>query len=122
MSGPDRGPHRRLDRKLDAITAGRYTPGDFIIADAKDADMAFGLTSAGPAGPGGPGRYRTRGEFLDDMRALVAQGELAIMLTSASNGKRLARDGSLGDSDITLAVRGMTAFPRGLQPFLVTER
>jgi hypothetical protein len=77
MSGPDRGPHCRLDRKLDAITAGRYTPGDFIIADAKDADMAFGLTSAGPAGPGGPGRYRTRGEFLDDMRALVAQGELA---------------------------------------------
>jgi len=96
MSGPDRGLHRRLDRKLDAITAGRYTPGDFIIADAKDTDMAFGLTSAGPAGPGGPGRYRTRGEFLDDMRALVAQGELAIMLTSASNGKRLARDGSLG--------------------------
>ena len=41
---------RRLDRKLDAITAGRYTPGDFVIADAKDADMAFGLTSAGPAG------------------------------------------------------------------------
>ena len=43
--------------------------------------MAFGLTSAGPAArPGqparpGPRRYRTRGEFLDDMRALVAQGE-----------------------------------------------
>ena len=37
---------RRLDRKLGAITAGRYTPGDFVIADAKDADMAFGLTSA----------------------------------------------------------------------------
>ncbi|HMI24732.1 MAG TPA: hypothetical protein VK594_09625, partial [Streptosporangiaceae bacterium] len=69
---------RRLDRKLGAITAGRYTPGDFVIADAKDADMAFGLTSAGPAGGSGPARtggsalYRTRGEFLDDMRALVA--------------------------------------------------
>ena len=37
---------RRLDRKLGAITAGRYTPGDFVLADAKDADMAFGLTSA----------------------------------------------------------------------------
>ena len=92
---------RRLDRKLGAITAGRYTPGDFVLADAKDADMAFGLTSAGPAGSG---RYRTRGEFLDDMRALVAQGELDIMLTSAANGERLARDGSLGD--MTLAVRG----------------
>ena len=95
---------RRLDRKLGAITAGRYTPGDFVIADAKDADMAFGLTSAGPARTAGSGRYRTRGEFLDDMRALVAQGELDIMLTSAANGERLARDGSLGD--MTLAVRG----------------
>src|SRR6266436_588982 len=98
---------RRLDRKLGAITAGRYTPDDFVIADAKDADMAFGLTSAGPAGGVGgaaSGRYRTRGEFLDDMRALVAQGVLDIMLTSAANGERLARDGSLGD--MTLAVRG----------------
>src|SRR6266576_5372626 len=95
---------RRLARKLSAITAGRYTPGDFVIADAKDADMAFGLTSAGPAPTAGAGRYRTRGEFVDDMRALVAQGELDIMLTSAANGERLARDGSLGD--MTLAVRG----------------
>ena len=107
MPDPTRGT-RRLDRKLSAIMAGRYTPGDFVIADAKDADMAFGLTSAGPSRAGlagaGPARYRTRGDFLDDMRALVAQGELDIMLTSASNGERLAQDDSLGD--MTLAVRG----------------
>ena len=42
------GPLRRLDRKLSSIAAGRYTPDDFVIADAKDADMAFGLTCAGP--------------------------------------------------------------------------
>jgi hypothetical protein len=58
MSMPDpagaaRSPHRRLDRKLDTITAGGYTPGDFVLADAKDADMAFGLTSAGRAGQAG---------------------------------------------------------------------
>src|SRR5262245_48650042 len=101
MPVPDpAGGVRRLDRKLDAITAGRYSPDDFVIADAKDADMAFGLTAAGPAGPG---RYRTRGEFLDDMRALVRQGELDIVLTSASNGERLAQHGALGD--VTLAVR-----------------
>jgi hypothetical protein len=111
MSDPSRSP-RRLDRKLDAITAGRYTPGDFVLADAKDADMAFGLTSAGPSGPSraggaaGAGPYRTRGDFLDDMRALVAQGELDIMLTSASNGERMAQDGALVASDMTLAVRG----------------
>ena len=56
MSMPDpAGSARRLDRKLDAITAGRYTPGDFVLADAKDADMAFGLTSAGRPGRPGPG-------------------------------------------------------------------
>ena len=38
------------------------------------------------------------------MRAVVAQGELDILLTSASNGERLAADGSLGGA-ITLAVR-----------------
>jgi hypothetical protein len=98
-------PVRRLDRKLGNIAAGRYTPDDFVIADAKDADMAFGLTCAGPVtgGPAGPGRYRTRTEYLDAMEALVAQDELDIVLTSASNGERLAQGGSLGD--MTLAIR-----------------
>jgi hypothetical protein len=38
------------------------------------------------------------------MRDVVAQGNLDILLTSASNGERLAADGSL-DDDVTLAVR-----------------
>lgn len=87
---------RRLDRKLDAILAGRFTPDDFIIADAKDADMAFGVTA--------PWRGRTRADYLEDMRALVAADALDILLTSASNGERLAADGSL-DDEVTLAVR-----------------
>ena len=110
MSSPaedplSQGPVRRLDRKLSSIAGGRYTPDDFVIADAKDADMAFGLTCAGPAaGSGdGPARFQTRGDYLAAMRALVAQGELDILLTSASNGQRLAREGSL--RDITLAIR-----------------
>lgn len=106
---------RRLDRKLEAIRAGRYRPDDFIIADAKDADMAFGVQAAGlrpgsgdPAAPAptdtAPGRYRTRPEYLQAMRELVVQGELDIMLTSAANGQQLATEGSL-DPDLTLAVR-----------------
>ena len=94
---------RDLDRKLATIAAGRYTPDDFVIADAKDADMAFGVAAPGPA-PGSPGRYRTRAAYVDAMRAQIAQGQLDIVLTSASNGERLAGDGSLGD-DVTLAVR-----------------
>jgi hypothetical protein len=108
VTGPH-GPVRRLDRKLSSIAAGRYTPDDFVIADAKDADMAFGLTCAGPvieasaAAAAAPGRYRTRGDYLAAMRAVVAQDELDIVLTSAANGQRLAGEGSLGD--VTLAIR-----------------
>ncbi|MGI9137272.1 MAG: hypothetical protein ACR2JS_09495 [Candidatus Nanopelagicales bacterium] len=106
---------RRLDRKLASILAGTYTADDFIIADAKDADMAFGVQAPGVV-PGDPGQFKTRSAYLDDMRALVQQGELDILLTSASNGERLSGDGSLDDS-ITLAVRGNDTtdiwFPRG---------
>jgi hypothetical protein len=100
---------RRLDRKLSTILAGRYGPDDFVIADAKDADMAFGVTAPGPrpgapAGTTGPGRYRTRDAYLDAMRSVIAHGAVDVILTSASNGERLAADGSL-DDDVTLAVR-----------------
>ncbi len=103
------GPNRRLDRKLRRTLAGEYTPDDFVIADAKDADMAFGVTAAGPAtrtaDPGaGPGRHGTRAGYLEAMRSIVIQGEVDIMLASASNGERLAADWP--DDDITLAVRG----------------
>lgn len=99
---PD-GTARRLDRKLGNVAAGRYTPGDFVIADAKDADMAFGVAAAGPVTGAPAGRHRTRAEYLGAMRALVAQGELDILLASASNGERLAEEGSLEDT--TLAIR-----------------
>ena len=102
---------RDLDRKLAALAEGRYTPDDFVIADAKDADMSRGVLAAGPIGAddaedeaSGPGVHRTRGAYLDAMRALVAQGELDVLLTSASNGEVLAGDGSLGER-VTLAVR-----------------
>lgn len=100
---------RRLDRKLDRIGDGRYTPDDFVIADAKDADMSWGVVAPwvrpGQAADAcGPGRFRTRPEYLDAMRAIVDQGVVDIVLTSASNGERLASDGSL-DDEVTLAVR-----------------
>ena len=101
MPTPAEIPVRRLDRKLDSILAGRYVPDDFVLADAKDADMAFGVTAAGPLPGGG---HRTRDAYLEAMRTLIAQGELDILLTSASNGERIAADGALGEQ-VTLAVR-----------------
>lgn len=100
---------RRLDRKLTAIHEGRYTAADFILADAKDADMAFGVMSPGTL-PGsafgdlGPGHYRTRPGYLDDMVAQIDLGQFDIMLTSASNGEQLVNRKAIG-SDVTLAVR-----------------
>ncbi|MEZ5476484.1 MAG: hypothetical protein R3E95_03030 [Thiolinea sp.] len=38
---------KRLDQKLAQIRSGQYQPSDFIIADAKDGDMAFGITAPG---------------------------------------------------------------------------
>ena len=100
---------RALDRKLQRILAREYTPDDFVVADAKDADMAFGLMAGGPvardpAAGSRPGVHRTRASYLEAMRAEVAAGAVDVLLTSASNGEHLAGEGALGD-EVTLAVR-----------------
>jgi hypothetical protein len=101
---------KALERKLATIQAGRYTPDDFIIADAKDADMAKGVAAGGPLrGAGGaddPTRFAPRRGYVDDMVAIVRQGVVDIMLTSASSGERLVQEGVLRDTPVTLAVRG----------------
>ena len=65
---------KSLDRKLARIRSGAYTPQDFIIADAKDADMAFGLTAPGPtrddAGNFTAG-FAARAAYLDAIRAMT---------------------------------------------------
>ena len=38
---------KRLDQKLARMRSGAYRPTDFIIADAKDGDMAFGCPTPG---------------------------------------------------------------------------
>ena len=37
----------RLTKKLSSIKNGNYTQSDFIIADAKDADMGGGINGLG---------------------------------------------------------------------------
>ena len=39
--------HDRLTAKLSRIRSGDYTPRDFIIADAKDAEMGGGMGALG---------------------------------------------------------------------------
>src|SRR5215813_2596230 len=98
---------KRMDQKLARIRAGKYKPADFIIADAKDGDMGPSLTSSGPhrAKDGSWTRNRTRAEFLDQIRAIVKQDILDIMLMSASNAERLHEEKLFQKSAVTPAIR-----------------
>jgi DhnA family fructose-bisphosphate aldolase class Ia len=87
---------RDLDKKLTKIKNGKYTSNDFIIADAKDADMAFGVMA--------PQQGRSRFTFLSQMEDMVKSNHVDIMLTSASNGEYLYKNKKLNPK-ITLAVR-----------------
>ncbi len=98
---------KTLDRKLAQILADP-TCREFIIADAKDADMAYGLSAPGrsPESHAGEARFRTLDEFRQQIREIVAQGLVDIMLTSASTNEVLTINQRLFDnSRITPAVR-----------------
>jgi hypothetical protein len=100
-------PGKSLDAKLARILADPAR-GDFILADAKDADMAFGLAAPGlaPGGAPGQGPFRSIHEFRESIRELVAEGLVDIMLMSATTIVVLALDeGLFDDSCVTPAVR-----------------
>lgn len=87
---------KRLDEKRARIRAGRATRSDFIIANSRDADMAFGVTAPGPGLC--PPKARRESEdcretLADDRQQIrdgVTQGLVKIVLLSASNLEKLA--------------------------------
>jgi hypothetical protein len=96
-----------LDEKLSRILADRSCR-DFIIADAKDADMAFGLAAPGksPEHHADEARFRTLDEYRELMRQVVQQGLVDIMLVSASSNEILTiRERLFDSSHVTPAVR-----------------
>ena len=79
-------------RLLEKLSALRADPGcgHFILADAKDADMAWGATSCGPrvkppdrspsmGSVGQGGAYRSIADFRDQIREVVHQGLVDIL-------------------------------------------
>jgi hypothetical protein len=97
---------KSLDRKLQAIRAGKYTPAHFILADAKDPDHAFGVASYGPVDFADETKgYRTRPRFLADIRAIMKPKQLDVMLASVSNIEELVRGGAFAKSPVTPAIR-----------------
>jgi len=98
---------KSLDLKLARILADPSSK-DFILADAKDADMAFGLAAPGnsPEHHAGEARFRTLDEYRQLIRDITRQQLVDIMLMSASNSEVLTIEERLFDqSPVTPAIR-----------------
>src|SRR5512142_3202657 len=113
---------KSLDRKLAEIKANPASRA-FVIADAKDADMAFGVRAPGPrsylarhgerAARFSPEvwtrqefGYRNLPEFLDIIREVTHQGLVDIMLMSAHVNEQLSiKEGLFRSSPVTPAAR-----------------
>jgi hypothetical protein len=104
---------RHLLTKLEEIRKDR-TGGTFILADARDPDMAWGIPSFGSKRPlskgldGQPptGEFRTKAEFLEEIREVVRQGIVDVLLASPSTMDRLAHKERLFENTpVTPAVR-----------------
>lgn len=96
----------RLDRKLANIRAGRYVPTDFIIADAKDADVGAGAHACGFDWTSKPRRRRTRQEFIAQIEEIVRHDVVDLMLVSQSNLELLDERRVFVGSDVKPAIRG----------------
>ena len=92
---------KTLDRKLGALLRGSGARTDFIIADAKDADMGGGRPAPGPE-RGADGRPLAG--YLDEIRAITRQGIVDVMLVSSSTLERLGKE-FFESSQVTPAIR-----------------
>jgi hypothetical protein len=99
---------KSLDRKLQRIHADPIGCKDFILADAKDADMALAIGAPGrsPEAHSGELRYRSLSEFRDIIEQIVEQKMVDIMLMSASTNELLTIQKRIFDqSPVTPAAR-----------------
>src|SRR5947208_7618879 len=101
-------PPKSLDQKLAHIHADPHGSKDFILADAKDADMALSIGAPGrsPESHSGEVRYRSLQEFRDVIGQIVEQAAIDVMLMSASTSELLTIHRRLFDrSPVTPACR-----------------
>ncbi len=103
---------KSLDRKLAAIHADPSGAKDFILADAKDADMGFGVEAPGksPEAHTNELKVRTLADYREQIRQIVAQGIVDIMLMSAHTNEHLTiQERLFENSPITPAGRANDA-------------
>jgi DhnA family fructose-bisphosphate aldolase class Ia len=99
---------KSLDQKLARVHADPRGAKDFILADAKDADMALSIGAPGrsPESHGGEVKYRSLQEFRDIIEQIVQQGLVDIMLMSAHTSEILTIQKRIFDnSHVTPAAR-----------------
>ncbi|HEY7310824.1 MAG TPA: hypothetical protein VH643_15780 [Gemmataceae bacterium] len=99
---------KSLDLKLARIHADPHGCKDFILADAKDADMALAIGAPGrsPEAHSGELRYRSLAEFRDIITQIVEAKLVDIMLMAASTSEVLTIHKRLFDnSPVTPAAR-----------------
>ncbi|MBP87215.1 MAG: hypothetical protein CMJ64_10925 [Planctomycetaceae bacterium] len=99
--------HKSLDNKIQRILQDSSVE-DFIIADAKDADMGLGLAAPGVNLGDDRDRhpFRSLASYRESMRQITKQGLVDIMLVSASTSEILTiQERLFEDSSVTPAVR-----------------
>ncbi len=99
---------KSLDKKLETISTGKYRPADFIIADAKDADMGGGRRAPGiernidGTATERPASYLS---YLNKMEEMTKSKKVDVMLMSMSSAEILVNKRIFQDSPVTPAVR-----------------
>lgn len=97
---------KSLDEKLARIHADPQRAKDFIIADAKDADMGFGIVATGRSPEMHAGQYRSLQQYREQIEQIVNQGLVDIMLMSAHTNDVLTIQKRIFDqSQVTPAAR-----------------
>ena len=99
---------KKLDEKLTNIRSGNYKPSDFIIADAKDADMGGGRRAPGYLREAKgkltdtPDSYDS---YLNKMEEMTKSEMVDIMLMSMTSAEKLVGNKIFDNSPVTPAVR-----------------
>jgi len=99
-------PLKSLELKLADIHNDPRGSKAFILADAKDADMAFGIAAPGRSPEHADGGFRSLADYRDHIRRNTRQGLLDIMLMSVSSNEVLTiRERLFDASPVTPAIR-----------------
>ncbi|MEW4488321.1 hypothetical protein AB1L42_09590 [Thalassoglobus sp. JC818] len=102
---------KSLDAKLESIHSNPAGSNEFIIADAKDADMGFGIAAPGHRhNSDSQFPFKSLEEYREQIRQVIRQGVVDIVLMSASTSEILCQKERLFDkSHVTPAIRANDA-------------